>query len=163
MIEPATKDDAAEICEIYNHYVLETPITFEEQPVVLDEMVKRIEGTLPSLPWLVFRDAGAIRGFCYSSPWKGRSAYRHSVELTIYLRAECVGRRFGSQLYETILRQLRERQIHTVIGGIALPNQASVALHEKFGFTKVAHFKEVGYKLGRWIDVEYWQLFISAN
>jgi phosphinothricin acetyltransferase len=78
----------------------------------------------------------------------------------VYLHPASVGKGIGSRLYDALLTELRGRQIHTVIGGIALPNKASVALHERFGFEKIAHFKEVGRKFGEWIDVGYWQLIL---
>jgi L-amino acid N-acyltransferase YncA len=160
MIRQATMDDAAQLFDIYNHYVLETPITFEEQPVTIEDMVQRIQDTLQSLPWLVWDQGQRLLGFCYASKWKGRCAYRYSLESTVYLRPDAVGRSVGSQLYGALLDELRQRQFHTVIGGIALPNPASVALHEKYGFEKVAQFKQVGNKFGEWIDVGYWQLLL---
>lgn len=160
MLRNATTDDAAQICEIYNHYVLQTPITFEEQPVTPDDMVHRIRETMESLPWLVWEEDGRLLGFCYASKWKGRCAYRYSAESTVYLHPASVAHGIGSQLYHALLTDLRGRQIHTVIGGIALPNEASVALHERFGFEKIAHFKEVGRKFDEWIDVGYWQLIL---
>jgi phosphinothricin acetyltransferase len=137
MIRQATTDDAAQICEIYNHYVLETRITFEEQPVALDEMIQRIQAALQRLPWLVVEEDRRLIGYCYASKWKGRCAYRYSVESTVYLRPDAVGKGVGSRLYDALLAELRQLQFHTVIGGIALPNPASVALHEKFGFARV--------------------------
>jgi L-amino acid N-acyltransferase YncA len=160
MIRYAKTDDAAEICKIYNHYVLGTTITFEEEPVSTGEMAQRIAETLQSLPWLVWEQDESLQGFCYASKWKGRCAYRHSVESTVYLRADSMGRGIGSQLYRALLDELRRKKFHTVIGGIALPNDASVALHEKFEFEKVAQFREVGNKFDRWTDVGYWQLLL---
>ncbi|MDE2498275.1 MAG: N-acetyltransferase, partial [Xanthomonadaceae bacterium] len=89
---------------------------------------------------------------------KSRSGYRFTVESSIYLSPTQVGRGFGSALYQSLLEDLRARNIHCVIGGAALPNVASAALHEKLGFTKVAHFRENGFKFGHWIDVGYWQI-----
>ena len=160
MIRPATTEDARQLCEIYNHYVLETSITFEEQPVSQEEMSQRIEETLQTLPWLVWEEDSHLLGFSYASKWKGRCAYRYSVESTVYLRSDAVGKGLGARLYAALLEALRQRQFHTVIGGIALPNRASVALHERFGFEKVAQFKQVGSKFGEWIDVGYWQLLL---
>lgn len=161
MICEATAADAEEICAIYNHYVLQTAITFEERPVAMDEMVNRIERNRPVLPWLVWRNGSELLGFCYANPWKGRPAYRRSVESTVYLRNGATRKGIGSQLYEALLSELRRGEFHSVLGGIALPNQPSVAFHEKFRFEKVAHFREIGYKFGRWIDVGYWQLLLS--
>jgi phosphinothricin acetyltransferase len=160
MLRNAIADDAAQICEIYNHYVLQTSITFEEQPVTPHEMLQRIRETTQSLPWLVWEEDRRLLGFCYASRWKGRCAYRYSAESTVYLHPNSVAKGIGSQLYDALLTELRSRQIHTVFGGIALPNEASVALHARFGFEKVAHFKEVGRKFDEWIDVGYWQLIL---
>ena len=160
MIRPATTADAAAICAIYNHYVLETTITFEEAPVPPAEMEARIRETLQSLPWLIWEDDASIHGFAYASKWKGRCAYRHTAEVTIYLDPKSTGRGLGLQLYQSLLTDLRQRSLHAVIGGIALPNAASIALHERLGFRKVAHFEQVGWKFNRWIDVGYWQLLL---
>lgn len=157
MIRMATRADAEAICAIYNHYVAHTIVTFEEQPVAPAEMQSRIAAVLEKLPWLVFEGDGAITGYAYASPWKTRSGYRFAAESSIYLAPAQTGRGAGTALYANLLENLRARNVHCVIGGAALPNPASVALHEKLGFTKVAHFRENGFKFGRWIDVGYWQ------
>jgi L-amino acid N-acyltransferase YncA len=163
MIRPATVDDAVQLCDIYNHYVLNTTVTFEEAVVPIDDMVLRLQETTQSLPWLVVEDDDKVLGFCYASKWKGRCAYRYSVESTVYLRPDAAGRGLGTQLYNTLLEDLKQRGLHTVMGGIALPNDASIALHEKFGFEKIAQFKQVGNKFGQWIDVGYWQLVFDPK
>ena len=160
MIRPVTETDAATICNIYNPYVSDTIITFEEEPVSIEEMTERIRETIPTLPWIVIEDEGRVVGYAYASRWKSRCAYRYSVETTVYLSSGATGKGFGSLLYEQLLADLRQRSIHSLIGGIALPNAASVSLHEKFGFEKVAHFKEVGWKFNQWIDVGYWELVL---
>jgi phosphinothricin acetyltransferase len=159
MIRVCTAADAASIAEIYNHYVRETVVTFEETPVGADEMARRIADVGARFPWLVWDDGGVV-GYAYASAWKTRSAYRFAVETTIYLATGHEGRGIGSKLYRALLAELKPRGFHTVIGGIALPNPASVALHEKLGFKKIAHFAEVGWKQGRWVDVAYWQLLL---
>jgi phosphinothricin acetyltransferase len=159
VIRSATSSDADSIARIYNHYILNTIITFEEQTVSAQEIAGRIaEANSASLPWLVAEQDGQIVGYAYASKWKGRSAYRFSVESSAYLDPNAVGNGYGTKLYEHLFASLRECGIHLVIGGIALPNPASVALHEKFGLKKVAHFNEVGFKFEKWIDVGYWQL-----
>jgi L-amino acid N-acyltransferase YncA len=159
VIRQALASDAAAISRIYNHYVLDTVITFEEQPVSFGEMTERIaEVTSSSLPWLIAEQDDSLLGYAHASKWKGRCAYRFSVETTIYLAPPCFGRGIGTSLYQLLLKQLRDLGRHVAIGGIALPNAASVALHEKLGFRKVAQFAEVGFKFGKWIDVGYWQL-----
>jgi L-amino acid N-acyltransferase YncA len=160
MVRSATTEDAARICEIYNHYVLHSTITFEEQPVSPDEMKQRIAEVLTGLPWLVWVEDQVVQGFAYASKWKGRCAYRYSVESTAYLANGSTGRGIGTKLYEALFTALRQSKMHVVMGGIALPNDASIAMHEKLRFQKVAHFREVGCKFGKWIDVGYWQLFL---
>jgi phosphinothricin acetyltransferase len=110
------------------------------------------------LPWLVAERAGQVIGYACATRWKTRSAYRHSVETTIYLGHDCQGRGIGKSIYTALLSILKDLGVHAVIGGAAMPNAASVALHEKLGFEHVAHFRQVGFKQGRWVDVDYWQL-----
>ena len=161
MIRPATTADAATIAAIYNHYVLTTCVTFEEEAVPTAEMAQRIADTrAATLPWLVWEEAGKILGYAYASKWKSRCAYRYSVESTVYLDQAATGRGLGTQLYTALIAELRAQKFHGVIGGVALPNAASTALHEKFGFEKVAQFKEVGWKFEHWIDVGYWELIL---
>lgn len=157
MIREATPADAAAIAEIYNHYILHTIVTFEEEPIPASEIASRIDEVHASkLPWIVALRDGRVVGYAYASKWKGRCAYRYSTEVTVYLHHEQGGRGIGTELYGALFPMLKERNLHAAMGGISLPNAASVALHEKFGMEKVAHFKEVGYKFGEWIDVGYW-------
>jgi L-amino acid N-acyltransferase YncA len=158
MIRTAMAGDAEAIARIYNHYVASTIITFEEQAVSAGEMAARMaEIAAAHLPWLVAEQDGRIVGYAYASKWKGRCAYRFSAECTVYLDPDRLGMGYGTKLYERLFAALRECGMHAVIGGVALPNPASVALHEKLGMKKVAHFGEVGFKFDRWIDVGYWQ------
>jgi len=106
----------------------------------------------------VYSEGNKTLGYAYASKWKSRCAYKYSVETTVYLRPEVKGQGIGSKLYKELLTQLKEKNIHAAIGGIALPNDASIALHEKLGFKKIGQFKEVGYKFDKWIDVGYWEL-----
>lgn len=159
-IRPATVADASAICGIYNHYVLNTVITFEEDAVSVAEMAGRIRDTTPKLPWLVCEDGGKVIGYAYASQWKSRCAYRRSVETTVYLEEGQTGCGLGRKLYHELIREISGRYYHALIGGIALPNPASIALHEKLGFVKVAHFKEVGWKFNSWIDVGYWEMVL---
>lgn len=158
MIRSATANDAPEIVRIYNHYIEHSTITFEESVVTVETMADRIRNVVSSWPWLVFEESGRLVGYAYATEWNGRCAYRYSAESSIYLDPNSCGRGIGLRLYQALLALLYQRELHTVIGGIALPNDASIALHEKLRFKKVAHFSEVGFKFGRWIDVGYWQL-----
>ena len=162
MIRPALPDDAPQICGIYNHYVEETVITFEEQIVSGAEMSRRIVDTTTTFPWLVTEIDGSIVGYAYATAWKSRSAYRFAVETAIYLKPDLTGRGIGHELYAALIAELRQRRLHTVIGGIALPNDASIALHEKLGFRKIGIFPEVGWKLSAWVDVGYWELVLNS-
>lgn len=158
MIRPATSADAAAIAAIYNHYVATTSITFEEAAVTHAEMASRIDTVSAQLPWYVCERDGAVIGYAYATPWRVRSAYRFSVETTVYVAPGHAREGIGAQLYGAVIDALRVKQIKVVIGGIAQPNPASVALHEKLGFEKVAHFKNVGRKFEQWVDVGYWEL-----
>jgi L-amino acid N-acyltransferase YncA len=160
MIRPALLEDAMQIAAIYNLYIAETVVTFEEQEITGEMMAERMRAVLPSLPWLVWEEQDQIVGYAYATPWKQRSAYRHSVESTIYLHPAAVRRGIGTQLYAALIEELGGRNVHAVVGGIALPNVASTTLHEKLGFNKIAHFREVGRKFNRWVDVGYWELLL---
>lgn len=158
-LRDATSADAAAIVSIYNHYVATTVISFEEEAVPQSTMRERIGDIQQAgLPWLVATIDDKVVAYAYASNWRVRAAYRFSVESTIYVDKDCARRGLGVALYGALIERLRQAGRHLIIGGIALPNDASVALHEKMGFEKVAHFAEVGLKFDRWIDVGYWQL-----
>lgn len=160
-IRPATASDAGAIAAIYNPYVTHSGVTFETDPVTTAEMAARMsEAQRSNLPWLVAVSGDEVLGYAYASKWKGRCAYRYAVESTIYLDAARKGQGIGKALYTALIDELRARSLRTAIGGIALPNVASVRLHERMGFKKVAHFEQVGFKQERWIDVGYWQLLL---
>lgn len=164
MIRSANTQDANDIANIYNHYIANTAVTFEEEIVSADDMSRRIqEINSLALPWLVAENNGEIQGYAYASKWKGRYAYRYSVEVTVYLSPLATSKGWGSQLYAQLFKQLRQLSVHAVIGGIALPNEPSIALHEKFGMEKVAHFKQVGFKFKQWVDVGYWQINLGQD
>ncbi len=164
MIRPVRSTDAEALAEIYNHYVLNTVVSFEELPVAAQEMAARIDRIeAAGWPWLVAEsEQGAPAGYAYAGPWNVRCAYQHTVELTIYLAPGSTGAGLGARLYGRLFEALRDTPAHTAIGAIALPNPASVALHEKCGMTRVGQFSEVGFKFGRWIDVGYWQVALDG-
>jgi L-amino acid N-acyltransferase YncA len=160
VIRPVTPADAPALCDIYNYYVQNTVVTFEEHPVPSAEMERRIRVIGATYPWLIFQDETKILGYAYANRWKERSGYRFSAESTVYCRNDSTSKGIGTALYSRLMAELRARGVHTVFGGIALPNDASCALHEKLGFSKVAHLREVGFKFQRWVDVGYWQLLL---
>ena len=158
-IRDVTLSDAEAICGIYNHHVRNTIVTFEEVDVTATDMQTRIATISAAYPWLIVERDGNCAGYAYAAKWQERSAYRYSALTTIYLDEAACRQGIGTHLYRTLLEKLRQSgAVHTALGGISLPNAASVALHEKCGFKKVAHFDQVGFKFGRWIDVGYWQL-----
>ncbi len=161
MIRPASPADAEAIALIYDPYVTGTIISFETEPVSAAAMAERIRGAQEAYPWYVREDDGVVLGYAYASKWKERQAYRHAVEVTVYVAPGQARKGIGASLYQVLLADLRRRGFHTALAGIALPNDASVALHERFGFRKAAHLPEVGWKLGRWVDVGYWALVLS--
>jgi phosphinothricin acetyltransferase len=156
-IRPCQPRDYQAICDIYNYYVENTVISFEETVLTIAEMEERVAACTLSYPWLVCVADDRLVGYAYANKWQQRSAYRLCAETTVYLRHGEAGRGYGGALYRALLPLLVERGLEVAIAGIALPNEASVKLHESFGFTKVAHYHGVGFKLGRRVDVGYWQ------
>lgn len=150
--------DAAQIAEIYNYYIENTHQTFETEALSIEVMEKRIGETSGKYPYLVAEEDGEICGYAYAAQFKLRDAYAYSAEVSIYVRNKAKQKGTGTQLYEKLFDELAETSIHAMVAGISLPNDASIKFHEKLGFTKVAHFKQIGYKLGRWVDVGYWEL-----
>ena len=162
MIRLVEVKDASQICDIYNYYVENSIATFVEIPVLVSEMEAKITTISTRFSWFVFEENGVILGYAYANSWNERAAYRHSLESTIYLRNGALNKGIGSALYQSLLDEITKLDYHVVIGGVSLPNEASVRLHEKFGYKKAAHYKEVGYKFGKWIDVGYWQLIRTS-
>jgi phosphinothricin acetyltransferase len=156
-VRPITPNDTSAICAIYNHYIEHTVITFEETPLSVEQMRERIAVYTQLYPWLVCEDAGEIVGYAYASKWKERSAYKHTAEVTVYLKHAATQKGYGSALYEELIRLLKAQGCHVLLGCIAIPNEPSAKLHERFGFRQIAQFTEVGRKFECWIDVGYWQ------
>ena len=154
----ADVSDAGSIAAIYNHYVRTSAATFEEAELSQAEMATRVEAVRSAdLPWYLATSAQTTLGYAYATPWKARSAYRYSAEVTVYVAPNHFGEGIGTALYQLLMPVLQRRRIHTALAGIALPNAASIALHERCGFRKAAHLTQVGFKMNRWIDVGYWQ------
>jgi len=161
MIRSATPEDAARIVSIHNHYVENTIVTFEEAAVSDSEMRTRITQRPASCPWLVAEIDKAILGYAYAAPWSGRIGYKTSVETTVYVAKDHLKAGIGIELYRSLIDQLKSEEFHCAVGVIALPNPGSVLLHEKLGFRQVGELQEIGRKLGRWVDVGFWQLFLQ--
>lgn len=163
MIRFVTVDDAESICAIYNHHIENSIATFEEDAVAVSDMQDRIRNASEAKPWFVYESDDGLAGYAYASAWQSRCAYRFSLETTVYLSRDHMGRGVGTELYGHLIADIRARNMHSLIAAIALPNEASVALHEKFGFEKVGQFKEVGWKFDQWIDVGYWELIFKPR
>jgi phosphinothricin acetyltransferase len=155
-VRVATPDDAAPIAEIYGALVRDTAITFEVIPPSAGEMRERIERTLYSFPWLVFEEGGVL-GYAYASRFRSREAYRWSVELSAYIREDSRRKGIGRVLCEGLLDLLGRQGFACALAGITLPNPPSVGLFESLGFERAGVLRRVGYKLGRWHDVGWWQ------
>lgn len=162
-IRPATPDDAPAVAAIYAPIVRETAISFELEPPTVDEMRARIGKTLATLPWLVSLDAdGHIDGYVYAGHHRERAAYQWSVDVSAYVRADRRGRGVGRRLYAALFPRLAALGHCQAFAGIALPNEASVRLHESIGFAPLGVYRRVGFKLGAWRDVGWWQKEIQA-
>ncbi|HEX6741039.1 MAG TPA: GNAT family N-acetyltransferase [Sphingomicrobium sp.] len=154
-IRLATEADAESIAAIYRPYVERTHFTFEEVPPDAADVAARLGN--PIHPWLVAEEDGLLAGYASAAAMRNRAAYRWSVETGIYLAPEAQGRGLGRRLLATHIAVLERQGLVTAIAGIALPNDASVALHEKLGFALAGIERGVGFKLGKWIDVGRWQ------
>lgn len=153
----AARDDAGAITAIYAPIVESTGITFEEVAPSESVMRARIEQTLSTHPWLVGEEAGSVSGYAYSYAHRERAAYRWSVDVSIYLAESARGRGIGRKLYKALFRILTAQGYHRAFAGIALPNDASIALHRAVGFSPVGVYHDVGFKLGTWRDVWWWE------
>jgi len=163
MTRDATENDAPAIAAVYNPYITDFLTSFEKDPVSPEGMAERIRTVQVRYPWLVCEVGGEVLGYAYANRWKERHAYHYCAECAVYLRTDAGGRGLGTALYTELLRRLPACDVKVAIGCIALPNDASVALHEKMGFEKVGHFPRVGYKFGQWIDIGYWQLALGDD
>lgn len=161
MIREAKISDAQFITAIYNYYIKNSIATFEEKEIDETEIENRIKKIKGNYTWIVYEDANSIRGYAYTSNWKERNAYRFTAELTVYVENGHYGKGIGSELMDSLIEESRKKNLHKLMGGIALPNEFSIRLHEKFGFQKCAHFRESGFKFGKWIDVGYWELILQ--
>lgn len=153
--------DAAAIQAIYAPVVRDTAISFEIEPPSVAEMAERIAATLPIFPYLVLAEAEEIVGYAYAGRHASRAAYRWSADVSIYVASGAHRTGGGRQLHTSLLGILRRQGFHRAFAGIALPNDASVGLHEALGFRAVGVYEQVGYKHGAWRDVGYWQISLS--
>jgi L-amino acid N-acyltransferase YncA len=160
-IRLATKHDAAGIAEIYRPIVVSTPISFEIEPPDEVEIQHRIEGTLPDYPWLVCEHRGRVAGYAYASRHRVRAGYQWSVDTSVYVHPDFHRHGIGRGLYVSLFQILAAQGYVNAYAGITLPNPGSVGLHESAGFQAIGTYRKVGYKLGAWYDVGWWQLALQ--
>ena len=153
----ATTADAAALRDIYRPYVEQTSISFEAEVPALGEMARRVTDTLADHPWLVAVEGARVLGYAYAHLFAERAAYRWSVETAIYVAADAHRRGVARTLYSALLEIASTQGYRQAFAGITLPNPASVGFHQAFGFNQVATFNRVGWKLGAWHDVGWWQ------
>ncbi len=162
-IRLATEDDAEEMLDIYAPVVRDTVISFEEQPPSIEEFRSRIRSVLERMPWLVCVIGGGIAGYAYATPFRTRPGYRWTAELTVYVHPSYHRRRVGRAIYTALLRCLAGQGYCTAVAIIALPNPASIGLHESLGFRRTGVLENIGFKHGKWIDDDVWQMDIQPG
>lgn len=162
-IRVATEADAGQIAAIYAPVVATTAISFELDPPTDAEMAARLRGTLERFPWLVCERDGDVVGYAYATKHRERWAYQWCAESSAYIRADARRGGVGRGLYAALLRILTAQGLRNVYAGITLPNAASVGLHESVGFRPVGVYQGIGYKLGGWHDVGWWQMGLGER
>jgi len=158
MIRAFQIEDTNQLLDIYNYYVLSSVATFDDELLSFETFLEKVTQIKASYPFIVFEENKEILGYAYGSKFRPKPAYNKTVESTVYVKQGVYKRQIGTKLYTELLRLLKQENYHSVLGVLTLPNDASVKLHEKFGFTQVANLKQVGFKFGEWQDVGFWQL-----
>ena len=156
-LRPATRADLTAINAIYNHYVLHSTCTYQTVPSTEEERAKWFEAHGAKHPVIIVEQAGEVIGWGSLSKLHERQAFDNSVEDSVYLRHDSTGKGLGRVVLAELLKLAQATGHHTVLGAISADQESSIALHEKFGFEKVAHMREVGFKFGRWLDVVWMQ------
>ncbi len=157
------KRDAAVCAAIYEPFVRETAVSFEETVPSANDFARRIEETCARYPWLVAEIDGAVAGYAYAAAHRDRASYRWAADVTVYIGEGHRRQGIGKALYGALLPLLAHQGIQVAIAGITLPNDASVGLHESFGFELVGVYPRIGWKLGSWRDVGWWQLDLEPT
>jgi phosphinothricin acetyltransferase len=160
MIRLVTLEDAEAVCAIYNYYVLNTIVTFEEKPVSAAEMRERIKSVVQDFPWYVYEENGKITGYAFLHYYNTRSAYRFTVEDSVYVKNGRQQNGIGTRLLERLIQDAKRLGKHSIMAILGIPNDASEALHRKHGFQKMADMDELGFKFGKWASVGFWKLRI---
>lgn len=157
MIRIAEAKDAALIAIIYNHYIANSTVTFEEEAVDSQMILKRMNAS-KQLKWWVCEIENEIAGYAYATYWKPRTAYRYTLETSVYIASDHQKKGIGKKIYSHLIEELKTLGFKTLLAGISLPNKGSVLFHENLGFRKMGQLERVGFKFNKWIDVGYWEL-----
>lgn len=160
MIRQFKPSDLNPMREIYNHYVENTLVTFDEVALNEQEFADKLNPVIHKYPCFVYEKEGQVLGFSYATEWKENPAYRFTVSTAIYLDPEAIDKGTGTALYKKLIEELREMNTHSIVAGILMPNEKSTRMHERLGFSKVAHLSQIGFKFNKWIDVSYWQMIL---
>ena len=160
MIRKFKKEDAEHLLQIYNHYVKTSTATSDLEIASYAAFSKRMLQIAKDYPFIVYEEEGTVIAYAYASEWKAKHGYHKTVESTIYLSPKAIGKGLGTKVYRQLIKELKILNYNCVIGCLSLPNAVSVALHEKLGFIKVAHFPGIAFKFNKKVDVGYWQLDI---
>jgi L-amino acid N-acyltransferase YncA len=162
-IRSAVDDDLADVLRVYNQAIEKTTAVFEYRAHTIEMRREWFRAKqAASLPVLVADESGTVQGFASYGPFRAWPAYKYSVELSVYVDETARGRGIGSALVQSVVSHARERDLHVIMAGITSDNAVSLRLHEKLGFTEVAHIREVGYKFGRWLDLKLLQLVLDG-
>jgi phosphinothricin acetyltransferase len=160
-IRPATREDAQAILDIYSPYIDTTSLTFETDQPSLESFAERITNYLHLWPWLVYEQDGIIAGYAYGSRYRERTGYQWCVETSVYVKENLQRKGIATQLYRSLMTILQLQGYRNVYAVVNLPNEKSIRLHEACGFTYLTTYQNVGYKLGQWKHVGWWQLQLN--
>jgi phosphinothricin acetyltransferase len=160
LLRPTTAADFPAVAALTNHFILHTSTHFGYEAMTPQDFEQQWLSTRETYPWLTAEVDGAFAGYAKASTWRSRTAYQWTAEAGIYVEASARRAGVGKALYRALIDELRHRGFHSVVGGVTLPNEASVRLHESLGFTFVGSFKHAGHKFNQWHDVGFWQLML---
>lgn len=161
IIRNATKNDMQPMLDIYNEIIKNTTAVFQYEPHTLQQRAEWFaQKQKENYPVFIAEENNIVLGFSTFGQFRNWQAYKHSVENSVYVKADCRGKGIGKLLLQPLIDAAKQMQFHTIIAGIVADNEASIALHKQFGFVEIAHFKEVGYKFDKWLDLKFLQLMI---
>jgi phosphinothricin acetyltransferase len=162
-IRLATRIDCIEILKIYQYYVLNTAITFEYDVPSLEEIENRMKSIQSKYPYLVAEENNQLVGYAYANDFRHKSAYQWSPESTIYIHKDFHRNGIGKALYIKLFEALKKQGFYNVFGGVSLPNEASVKLHQRLGFKEIGVYENIGYKFGKWHSTKWFQLVLNKH